>query len=116
MNELSFVEPHSVCRVRHALSLDTENIVSQEHAYDSDVTVILARYQRTGVLPAGRGEGIYGDVSELCGKDYAGVQQVVQGALKTVEDAQAAEAAAHKAVADYEASVKASDSDASVSS
>ena len=53
---IPFIEPAHVYRVPEPLTLDTESVVSQEHAHDCDVTVILSRYQRTGQLPrvAGR--------------------------------------------------------------
>jgi len=90
---MKFIEIASLCRVRQPLSLDVDSIVSQEHAFDSDVTTILSRYARTGALPPGRGPGSYVDVSAVSGADYAGVLDAVSAAQAAVQVAQAAESA-----------------------
>lgn len=90
---MNFIDLASLCRVRQSLSLDVESIVSQEHAFDSDVTTILSRYARTGALPPGRGPGSYVDVSAVSGADYAGVLDAVSAAQAAVQVAQAAESA-----------------------
>jgi len=90
---MNFIDLASLCRVRQSLSLDSESIVSQEHAFDSDVTTILSRYARTGALPPGRGPGSYVDVSAVSGADYAGVLDAVSAAQAAVQVAQAAESA-----------------------
>lgn len=100
---IPFIEPAHVYRVPEPLTLDTESVVSQEHAHDCDVTVILSRYQRTGQLPPGRGPGVFEDVSLLCGADYSGVIAAVGAAQDAVTAAQAAEAEALQKVKDYEA-------------
>ena len=90
---MKFIDIAILCRVRQSLSLDSESIVSQEHAFDSDVTTILSRYSRTGALPPGRGPGSYVDVSAVSGADYAGVLDAVSSAQAAVQAAQAAESA-----------------------
>lgn len=37
----------------------------QSFAEDCDINAIIRRFDRDGVLPTGRGPGVYGDVSEL---------------------------------------------------
>lgn len=103
MTKPMFVEPHNVCRVRHALTLSQDSEVSQEHAHDCDVSVILARYQRGGVLPPGRGPGAFEDVSGLCGADYADVIAAVKDSQEAVKAAKRAEAQALAKVKEFEA-------------
>lgn len=91
MSATVYVDVATSCRVRHSLSLSQESVVSQEHAHDCDVTVILSRYQRSGQLPPGRGPGAFEDVSPLCGADHAGVLDVVKNANDAVNVARANE-------------------------
>ena len=43
-------------------------------------------------MPAGRGAGVYDDVSSLCGADYARVRELVTNAHNAAIEAQTAEA------------------------
>lgn len=86
-----YVDVATSCRVRHSLSLSQESVVSQEHAHDCDVTVILSRYQRSGQLPPGRGPGAFEDVTVLCGADHAGVLDAVKNANDAVNAARETE-------------------------
>lgn len=98
---IDFIEPAHVYRVRESLKLDSDSIVSQEHAHDCDVTVILGRYARTGQLPPGRGPGAYEDVSALCGADHSGAIEVLRAANSAVLEAQKAESDINQKIRDY---------------
>lgn len=56
-------------RFRIVTVIDGESRTHQSHADSCDIHKIIARFDRTGVLPPGRGEGTFADVSDLQGED-----------------------------------------------
>ncbi|AXH75349.1 MAG: internal scaffolding protein [Microviridae sp.] len=49
----------------------------------TDINYIVAQFDRTGILPQGRGEGSYGDVSEL----NKPLQEVVDDSIRVMSEA-----------------------------
>jgi len=86
-----FIEPHHVFRVRQSIVMDEDSMVNQEHVIDSDITTILSRYDRTGVLPASARAPTYMDVSEFCG-DFSDTVKNIRRARSDVDAAKASEA------------------------
>lgn len=101
---MKFFNPAESLRVRQQVTFDEESEVSQEYALECDVTTILNRYQRTGEMPAGRGAGVYDDVSKLCGADYARVRELLTDANNAAIEAQNAEVNLKAQIAQIEAS------------
>lgn len=72
-------------RIRQFAVCDGPSKTQQSHKDTVDVNNIIARFDRTGQLPPGKGEGRYGDVSMLNGN----LQEVLDQANMTLEQADA---------------------------
>lgn len=55
------------CRVRTITVNDEPSMTQMSHVDQTDVNAIVARFKRTGVMPDGRKDGQYGDVTGLQG-------------------------------------------------
>lgn len=83
---------------RHRFSTEFSGVSATQVADQAscDVNAIMARFQRTGVLPEGRGEGQFGDVTEL----QADLTAAIEKSRQVIADAKLRVAEANKKRAD----------------
>lgn len=56
------------CRVRYAMDFTgQESLVQQAHYDQTDINQVVERYRRTGVMPSGKSNGRFADVTGLQG-------------------------------------------------
>lgn len=77
---------HPMSRTRVRFETEGESKTHQSHAASCDVNNIIARYERTGVLPPTRAVGQFGDVTQYQGDLTDLVNRSREHQVQFVED------------------------------